>query len=278
MKFTNYAVVMLLLLFTVSSCEEQELVPDNGGDNLATINEPGAYTPKPSNIPSKAPKAVICSYFANNGGIPGFAFSTCGWSWSGSYGPTPQSVIDMLNAQQFSRNTSNLYIRIRYWYDTSGTIYEIPFSQFNSSIKNDFITFYKSVDDNGSMLVPNYLNPSGNATETYHVHKQAFLDTFQNWLYRTKDTAPNNYNYIVNNQQVFSDVFWMLADIHLGADAADGVYMEIPYGIYSPNADIRCLSNRANYLQTAAGLTLMQQLGSGAISNQQFLNALPTCN
>ena len=43
----------------------------------------GYYTPKPSNLASKAPKYIVCQYVY------------CGYGgWSGSYGPAPQSVLD----------------------------------------------------------------------------------------------------------------------------------------------------------------------------------------
>lgn len=251
---------------------ENSIEFNNKGEVIRALT--GYYNPKPWNKPSKAPKAVICSYFANSAGsIPSAVVSYCGFYWSGQYYPAPQSVIDMLDAQATNRNTNNLYMRIRYWYDTSGTIYEIPFSQYSSVIKDDITQFYHTV----YLTQGPYYN-TNNKTEVHHVHKQSFIDSFQNWFYRTKDNAPNTYNYLISNQTVFEQVFKLFSEIHLGAEMEDGVYMEVPYGIYSSNPDIRCISNISNYLHTTSGLSLLQYLGANYISYNSFRDALLSIN
>lgn len=75
-----------------------------------------------------------------------------------------------------------------------------------------------------------------------------------------------------------SQVFNVFADRNLQADTEDGAYLEVPYGGYSQDPNVRCLNQASQYLLTPAGLTLLQQLGSGTITLAQFEAALPGCD
>ena len=234
------------------------------------------YTPKPSNLPSKAPKSVICNYFSRNGGGTNSSIlvNYCGYTWSGQTAPAPQSVLDWLVNRNLTHNYNDLTMDIRYWYDNSGTIYTIPFSSYNSTLKNEIIDFYQL----RHYPYFGYYTDTNNKPFLHHINKQAFLDGFQGWLYSTKDNAPNNYNYLVNNSQVMIQIFNFFVGYNLQYGEDGGIYLGIPYAYYSPNQDIRCITSVAGYLQSSAGLTLLQQLGSGAITIEQFRDQFPLCN
>jgi hypothetical protein len=236
------------------------------------------YSPKPSNIASKAPKYIVCRYVY------------CGYGgWSGSYGPAPQSTLDMyavINLPPF--NVDDISMVTRYWYDPQTLSTQSYANYFTPTgglgytgplyvIQNEIDAYYYAIDLNTS-IVPNYLNPNGNADRQHHLHKESFINSFQRWLFRLYDTYPNTYQYIFTNQSVLEDVFKLFTELNLESDMDEGVYLEVPYGIYSNNSNVRCISYIGNYLISTNGTNLLQQLGDSSITYNQFKSTLLSIN
>lgn len=252
----------------------------------------GYYTPKPSNIPSKAPKSVICNYHWN-GNPPSEVASYCGWYYGGT-GPAPISVLAAMfpewyvysNGQWIKLSTPRTTIPLTndyndlYYITTSGSIY--PFIIFNvngfPSLKDEIINYYNQVYI--IQLGYSITNPYSQTTEEDHIHKQAFLDSFMEWLYGMQNQSPTNYSYLTANPDVLYELFNFFAEYNLNNDIDDYLYLGQPWYVwqYAPNPDVKCINTGAEYLKTPAGLTLMQQLGSGIITIEQFRNALPDCS
>ena len=125
-----------------------------------------------------------------------------------------------------------------------------------------------------------YWNFFGPKPLGYHVHKKAFIDSFQRWLFKTLDPGDSNttYVYLTQNPDVLRQVFHLFADKNLVSPTEEGVYMEVPYGGYSSNANLRCLTLAGDYLNSTPGLVLLQQLGNGDINIQEFEDLLPFCD
>lgn len=228
----------------------------------------GRYTPKPSNIASKAPKYIVCQYVY------------CGYGgWSGSYGPAPQWVLDQFPWLQTEFDVDDLTLLTKMWYETDFT--ETPFSQYNGALKSDYTTFYdrERMDYyyGGQKTYWNNFDPKPLG---WHVHKKAFIDSFQRWIYKSLDPANANttYTYLTQNHDVLRQVFNVFADINLTAATEDGVYLEVPYGGYSSDPNVRCVNQASAYLLTPDGLDLLRDLGDGTITLQDFIDALPGCD
>lgn len=240
---------------------------DGNVANSSLVTE-GYYSPKPSNIASKAPKYIVCRY------------TWCGYGgWSGSYGPAPDWVLELYVWGQTEYFADDIMILDKQWYETE--LSETPFSQYNGAIKNDIITFYDrerlDFSYGGQKTYWSNFNPK---VLGHHVHKQAFVDSFQRWFYRSLDpmNTQTTYFYLSQNPTVMSQVFNLFADVHLQADTEDGAYLEVPYGEYSQNPYVRCLNQASEFLLTPAGLSLLQDLGAGTITIAQFEDALPGCD
>jgi PBP1b-binding outer membrane lipoprotein LpoB len=234
--------------------------------------QPKYYTPKPSNIPSKAPKSVICQFANSLIGLNGY----CGWG-VGIGGPPPQYIIDMFNLEGY--DSDDLYMLNKLWYQTDFT--QVPFAQYNSILKDEIIDYYDTERmDYAYGGQPTYYSNFDLKTLGYHIHKQAFLDSFQEWFFQSLDPANSQttYTYLVQNPTVLVQVFNLFADLNLNSDMDEGAYLNVPYGGYSQYPNVRCLTLGSQYLLSAAGLSLLQQLGSGAITIEQFKNSLPGCD
>jgi hypothetical protein len=249
------------------------------------------YTPKPSNIPSKAPKSVICGYHWN-GNMPSQVASYCG-IYGGQTVPAPIEVLAALFPEWYvysggqwiklSTPTANIpltndYFDL-YYYSASGGQY--PFIMFNINdfpgFKNEIIQYYGQV----YIIQLGYAitNPYSMVSEETHVHKQAFLDSYLEWLYSLQSQAPANYNYLVANPSVMFQIFQFFAEYNLDNPEDNYTYLGQPWYIYqySPNPDVKCMNTGAQFLFTSDGLNLMQDLGSGAIDINGFRNGLPDC-
>ena len=248
---------------------EYDISFDQNG-HLVTVpaTEYGGYTPKPSNIASKAPKYIVCQYVY------------CGYNgWSGAYGPTPQYILDMFPWLQNSYDIDDLTVLTKNWYEPD--LYPVIFSQFNSTLKNDYITFYdRERMDYSYGGQKTYWNNFGPKVLGHHVHKKAFIDSFQRWLFKSLDpaNAQTTYVFMVQNPTVLSQVFNLFADYNLQADTEDGAYLEIPYGGYSTDPNVRCLNQGSQFLLSAAGRDLLQDLADGVIDIDGFRAALPGCD
>ena len=253
----------------------------------------GYYTPKPSNIPSKAPKSVICNYNWN-GNIPSVVASYCGFYYGGT-GPAPIEVLAALfpewyvfsNGQWIKLSSpmttvplTNDYNDLYYLFSDGNTY---PF--FNLNFHPNFSQLYSEIINYYDMVYVTQLgyainNPYALTYEEDHVHKQAFIDSFFQWTYVMQNYYPSHYSYLVNNPNVYYQIFNLFAEYNSNNPVDDYTYLGQPWYIvqYTPNQDVKCINNGSNYLLTTAGLTLMQQLGSGAITLQQFRTALPDCN
>lgn len=231
------------------------------------------YTPKPSNLPSKAPKSVICNYAVNEGINYGPIATYCG-TYGGETVPAPQSVLDALFASNLTHNYNDLYIL-----SPSNPNGQIPFSSYYSyyfpSLKNEIIAYYQKV---WISQLGYSLSVSGNITADQHVNKQAFIDSFYTWLFTMQNVAPSTFNYLTANPQVLYQLFNFFADYNLAYSQFEGVYLGLMWGEYAPNLDIRCVTLGNEYLLTPAGLTLLQQLGAGSITIEQFRSQLPACS
>lgn len=228
-------------------------------------------TPKPSNIPSKAPKSVVCNYFNQNFPYSTYSYLYCGGSLHPYLNhPAPQEVLDALNTVQLTHNINNLHIL-----SPNSPNGRIPFYNYTApyqySIRSEIESFYQKVfviQANSTFTV------QGNITQAVHVHKQAFIDSYFNWLFSLQYQSPNIYNYLQSNNSVMRQVFNVFADYNLNNAPSEGVYIGIPYGQYAQNQNLKCLSKVSVYLSTNDGLLLMQQLGSGSITLDQFKNQL----
>jgi len=274
MRHLKLPAVVVLLLLTIYACQEDtsSFAPDES--TLTTdINSPRGYTPKPSTIPSKAPKPVICRYaFENN--IGSIIWGYCGGTVPSVGPPAPQSVLDALYASGLTHNISDLYIlapnhpngRIPF-----SSLYSYYFPQINSNIT----TYYNKV------WIPQLgysITVSSNYNEATHLNKQAFIDSWYEWILDMQANVSGTFNYLVANPNVYYDLFNFFADYNLAYDEGEGIYLGVPYGQYAPNQDLRCVTSASQYLLTSAGLTLLQQYGSGSISLAQFRSSLPNCN
>lgn len=243
-------------------------------DNFTAIFKKGPYTPKPSNLPSKAPKDVICRYFSNTMGGGNLTLASfCSSYFYPSTSPAPQFVLDALFSGNLTHNYNDLYILNLSSSTTSpfSSFYPYPFI----SLRDEFINFYSKV------FIPHlgYSVPvSSNITQAMHINKQAFIESFQSWMFELTNNAPSTFNYLSNNPTVLYKIFNFFANYNLAYDESEGVYIGVQWGEYSPNQDIRCLKIGGDYLLTPSGFTLIQQLGSGTISIEQFGDALPSCS
>ena len=232
------------------------------------------YTPKPSNLPSKAPKAVICRYRDQFGINASTLVGYCdGYTGYGGTVPAPQHVLDALFAPQLTHNYNNLYFENAYYPNGMQ-----PFSSFYSyywpGIKTEIINYYQRHRSSYGFL----FTTTGNITQHMHVNKQAFVDSWFAFIRQVSQSAPATFNYLIANKHVYYQLFNFFADYNLKYDATAGVYLGVFYGIYSSNQDVRCLSYAGQELLTSNGLTLLQQLGSGAITLEQFRSSITSCN
>jgi hypothetical protein len=268
---------------------DQPLYFDSEGVTIQ--NDTRYYTPKPSNIPSKAPKSVICNYNWN-GNMPSQVASYCG-IFGGTTVPAPIEVLAALfpewyvwtGTQWIKRSSPITIISLTndyndlYYITSSGSL--MPFFIFNMNdfpgFKNEVIQYYNQV----YIVQLGYAitNPYSQISEESHVHKQAFFDSYLEWLYDMQSQAPANYNYLAANPSVMFEIFHFFAEYNLNNPEDNYTYLGQPWYIYqySPNPDVKCMNTGANFLLTPAGLSLMQDLGSGVIDINGFRNGLPDC-
>ncbi len=276
MKHFRLPILLLLMIFAFQSCEEQTPAPEAELTAIKDdIDNPKSYyyTPKPKTIPSKAPKPVLCRYaFENN--IGSIIWGYCGGTTPTVGGPAPQSVLDALWASNLTHNISDLYMLAPI--HPNG---RIPFSSFYSyyfpQINGHITAYYQKA------YIPQLgysLPVSSNYTQPVHVNKQAFIDSWYEWVSDMQSVAPTTFNYLINNKQVYYDLFNFFADYNLDYDESEGIYLQVPYGQYANNLDLRCVTSASQFLLTSAGLTLLQQYGSGSLTLAQFRSNLPNCN
>ena len=166
-----------------------------------------------------------------------------------------------------------------YYITSSGSL--MPFFIFNLNgfpgFKNEVIQYYGQVYI--SQLGYAMSNPYGQVSEEIHVHKQAFFDSYMEWLYDMQSQAPANYNYLLANPTVMYEVFQFFAEYNEDNPEDSYTYLGQPWWVYqyAPNPDVKCINTGAEFLLTSAGLSLMQDLGSGVIDINGFRNGLPDC-
>jgi hypothetical protein len=256
-----------------------------------TGNNSRYYTPKPSNIPSKAPKSVICNYNWN-GNMPSQVASYCG-IYGGTTVPAPIEILAALFPEWYvwtgtqwmklSSPIANIPLtndyNDLYYITSSGSL--MPFFIFNLNgfpgFKNKVIQYYGQVYV--SQLGYAITNPYSQVSEEIHVHKQAFFDSYMEWLYDMQTQAPANCNYLLANPSVMYEIFDFFAEYNLNNPEDSYTYLGQPWWVYqySPNPDVKCMNTGAQFLLTSAGLSLMQDLGSGVIDINGFRNGLPDC-
>jgi hypothetical protein len=248
---------------------------------------------KPSNKASKAPKSVVCNWASSTGNL-GLLNGYCGYS-VGIGGPPPISVLAGLfpewyvysNGQwielDFPRSIIPLTSEFNdlYLLGSTGSTYPIFNLNYHpnfSQLYNEIVNYYNQV----YVIQLGYAitNPYTMTYDEDHIHKQAFIDSFMQWTYNMQNNYPSHYSYLTSNQSVYYQIFNLFAEYNSNNAVNDFLYLGQPWYIvqYSPNDDVRCLNLGSDYLLTSAGLTLMQQLGSGAITIEQFRAALPNCN
>lgn len=252
----------------------------------------GYYSPKPSNKPSKAPKSVLCNYNWN-GNAPSVVASYCGWGYGGVGGPAPIEVLAAMfpewyvysNGQWIELSSPMTIIPLTndyndlYYITSNGNLF--PFYIFNvngfPALKGEIINYYNQVYV--TQLGYSITNPFSQTSEEDHIHKQAFLDSFIEWLYEMQNLSPTNYSYLTANPDVLYDIFNFFADYNLNNPINDYLYLGQPWYVwqYAPNPDVKCINTGAEFLKTSAGLLLMQQLGAGTITIEGFRAGLPDC-
>lgn len=262
----NYLIIIVFsVLFSCS--EEKQLI-----ENHIFVQESrlAGKTPKPSNIPSKAPKSVICNYFVINGNMPSEVAIYCGIYWSGVVIPIPLYMLNTILAEQRTHSYNDLYIIAP---DRPSGI--TPFSSYtlpdDLSIRSEIVSFYQKVfvvQLNKSITVV------GNIAQSEHIHKQAFIDSFFNWMLRIQNVHLSTFNQLMNNNLVYRQLFNLFADYNLHQLASTGIYIGVPFGQYSTNPQLRCLSVISEYLLTNAGASLLLNLSAGTISIDQFKSQL----
>ncbi|WP_046757274.1 hypothetical protein [Kordia jejudonensis] len=251
----------------------------------------GYYSPKPSNKPSKAPKSVLCNYNWN-GNAPSVVASYCGF-FGGSTGPAPIEVLAAMfpewyvysNGQWIELSSPRAIIPLTndyndlYYITSNGNLFPFMIFYVNGfpSLKNEIINYYGQVYI--TQLGYALTNPYSQTYEEDHIHKQAFLDSFIEWIYEMQNQSPTNYNYLTANPDVLYDIFNFFAEYNLNNPINEYTYLGQPWYIwqYAPNPDVKCMNTGAEFLKTPAGLLLMQQLGSGAITIEGFRAGLPDC-
>ena len=255
-------------------------------DEQGSIINNDYATAKNGNKPAKAPSSVICAYARRNPAFNvGPVQSYCG-TWGTSTVPAPQSVLDALfNPNPLTHNYNDLYILVPTVSTVSVHIqYNIPwgetdFGNYTNSafpdLKDKIIDFYQSV------YIPQLGRPitvTSNITAAKHVNKQAFIDSFFEWMYRMQVESPyNNYSYMVQHPEVLYTIFEIFSTRNTNHPEDEGVYLGLANGNFSPTPDIVCLTLAGDYLYTLNGRILMAQLNSGSITAQQFEDALPGC-
>lgn len=253
----------------------------------------GYYSPKPSNKPSKAPKSVVCNWASSTGNL-GLLNGYCGYT-IGIGGPPPIEVLASLfpewyvyvNGQWIELSTPMAIIPLTtsynelYYLYSNGSLYPL----YNLNFHPNFSQLYTEIVNYYDMVYVNELgyainNPYTLTYEEDHVHKQAFIDSFFQWTYLMESNYPSHYSYLVNNPSVYYQIFNFFAEYNTNNPVNEYTYLGQPWYVvqYTPNQDVKCINNGSDYLLTSAGLTLMQQLGSGAITIEQFRSALPNCN
>ena len=257
---------------------------DSEGKTItASQNRYGYYSPKPANKPSKAPKAVICAHASSLIGLNGYCGFSVGYC-SNDQGqcPPPQWVLDMIDAINSQKNTDDLTIPVRNGMDPNRNTFDMDFTTFSSNpfaidtqLQSDFVLYYHQ-----EYLGQGYYVNYNDKSEAHHIHKETFIRSFQDWLFVLEDHDPSVFYALVSNYITLRSVFWMFANIHLGAEMEDGVYMlRTTYASYANIPDLTCLTNRALFFQNdPQATTLIQQLNAGTITWQQFEAALPACN
>lgn len=254
---------------------DQYLSFDKEGNILSkdASNPQSEYTPKPSNLPSKAPKSVICRYKSHLGINASSLVGYCdGYTGYGGTVPAPQYILDALFAPQLTHNYTNLYF-LNSYYPNGQQSFNSYYSYYFPQIKSEIINYYQKAISYGYTY-----STTSNRTQAVHVNKQAFVDSFFNWLTTMQSNAPNTYTYLINNKPVMYQLFNFFADYNAKYDEFGGIYLGLQWGGYSSNPDIKCITLASYSLLTSSGLTLLQQLGSGSITIEQFRSSLTSCN
>lgn len=248
----------------------------DGEGNILNNDKYSYYTPKPKGLPNKVPKSVICNYYIQN--IDQFSggplASYCGIYYGGVGPPVPLYILNAILAPQLTHNYNDLYIL-----NPSHPNGQVPFPQYYSyyfpGIKNEIIDYYQQI------FIPQLgytITVTSNITAAKHLNKQAFIDSFYNWLYTMQSNASDTFYYLANNPDVMYQLFNFFAEYNMEYDEFEGVYLGIPYGQYAPNPDIVCVTLASQHLLTPDGFTLLEQLGSGSITIEEFRDALPGCS
>ncbi|WP_415060150.1 hypothetical protein [Flavobacterium sp.] len=263
-------IISVFFILSFFSCSEENSIESNQNFNQEIDLQSKSTTPKPSNLPSKAPKSVVCNYFATNGNTPSSVASYCGFYWNGDYAPIPLSLLNEILAEPRSHTFNDLYIL-----SPSSPTGIMPFNTYtlpdNLSIRSEIIAFYQKVyviQLNQSITV------TGSITKSEHIHKQAFVDTFFDWMFRMQASQPSSFNMLMNNNVIYRQLFNFFADYNLNEPASSGIYLGVFQGQNSTSPKLRCLTVVSEYLLTSNGSALLQSLNSGSISFESFKQQL----
>jgi hypothetical protein len=281
MKNPVYLTILWLLLSQMFSCSDSELTQNSiskaqGTSIGGSIASSQYYTPKPSNVPVKVPLSVFCNYVqVNFNKIPNaqaLMANYCRVIVITGTVPPPQSTIDALNQSGLTHSSNDLYIR-----NLPNTTSLRQFGSYSSydfmfpTLRSQIVNFYQKV---WVWQVGSSFFVSGNITAAQHLNKQAFIDSFFDWLFSVSNNSPNTFSYLRANPLVLNQLFNFFADYNLKYSESGGIYLGVPYGEYAPNADMRCVTLASRYLATTGGLALIKQLGSGTVSMEQFRSTL----
>ncbi len=256
----------------------------------------GGSSPKPSNIPSKAPKSVLCRWASSSGNL-GLTNGACGYT----VGIGGQPPIEML---------VNMFPR---WYDyiqgewvRRETIRPLPPPPYNGTHSYMDLTILTDPDDLeqtvsfGSVFgyspystnklrveivefYPRVLVTQGNFVTTvtgerlrleHHIHKQSFVDSFYQWLFEMEDVVPNTFNIVNNNVHIQGQLFELFANFNIPNAFSEGVYLNDPEGLASENQNLKNLTCMSNYLLTPAGFDFINNPSNLTLSPEGYKSAL----
>lgn len=275
MKNLKNHLVLCISMFIFFSCSEENTIFENSESINNSETASKSFTPKPTNLPNKAPKNVVCLAFAN-GSLVGSAPTYCGYSIN----PGPPLTLQELNQILYGSSASLVFTYNSLYIITPSTPNGIiSFQNYNPpqnlSLRDEIINFYHQV----LIWQSQSISYQTNLNLATYIHKQAFINSFFQWTTKMQNLSPNTANYLMNNNNVTKEIFNIFTEYNLYEPASEGVYLGTPFGEYANNQNLRCLSKVSQYLLTQNGFNLIQQFGSGNINSSQFRNQLNSlCN
>lgn len=275
MKNLKNYLVFFFSMFIFFSCSDEKSIFENPESVKNSVIASKSFTPKPSNLPSKAPKSVVCLAFAN-GSLVGSPPTFCGFNINVG----PPLNLQELNQLLYGSNASLIFsYNSLYIVTPSSPTGIISFQNYNPpqnlSLRDEIINFYHQV----VIWQTGYISYQTNLNLESYIHKQAFINSFFQWTTTMQSFSPNTANYLMSNNNVTREIFNIFTEYNIYEPASEGVYIGIRFGEYATNPNLRCLSKVSQFLLTQDGFNLIQEFGSGNINSAQFRDQLNTlCN